>query len=160
MPQGALRHSHGERQIRGISLIFHWNSWECARTVGNYISAETGYKELIQRNVSNCSIACDCPTIPCAETQISSRMFALLFQHFVEQGKREVVFPSPLLPVGLMMPTILPHKECGLQPHVVLGIPEPEAAGAVQSPKWPSLSRRASTAHTHMKHETLQLSAG
>ena len=50
-----------------------------------------------------------------------------------------------------------PHKAGGLQPHMVLGIPEPEAAGAVQSPKRPRLSRRASTAHTHTKRETAAL---
>jgi len=98
LPQGALRCSHGERWIRRINLIFHWNSWKCAHTVGDYVSTEIGYKQLMERNVSDCSIACNCPTTPCAETQTSSRMLALLFQHFVEQGNTEVALPPSLPP--------------------------------------------------------------
>lgn len=51
------------------------------------VSDETGYEQLTERNVSKCSIACNCPTAPSAEAQTPRRMFAVPFQPSVEQGK-------------------------------------------------------------------------
>lgn len=75
-------------------------------------------------------------------------------------GKKRGGFFIPLFTSGADDANHPPHKEGGLQPHMVLGIPEPEAAGAVQIPKWRRLSGRTSPTHTPMKCETLQLSAG
>lgn len=51
------------------------------------VSDETGYEQLIERNGSNCSIACKCPSAPSAEALTPCRMFAVPFQPSVEHGK-------------------------------------------------------------------------
>lgn len=98
------------------------------------VSAETGYEQLMERNVSNCTISCDCPTAPCAEIQTSSRMFALLFQQFVEPGKREVAFSSPFLQVGPMMPTILHTRRVVCNPTWYLGSQSQRLQGLCRAP--------------------------
>lgn len=122
--------------------------------MGDCVSAEAGYEQLMERNVLNCSIASNCPTAPCAEAQTS--MFALLFRLFLEQGKREVAFP-PSFSSGADNANYPLCKEGGLQPHMVLETLEPEAAGAVKGPEWPRLSRRASTTRTHTTCESTAL---
>lgn len=70
LPQGSLSYSRGERQIRGISLIFHWNSWECARTVGDCLRRDRLWaadrkeclKLLHRLRLPNCSVCWDTDT--------------------------------------------------------------------------------------------------
>lgn len=53
--------------------------------MGDDVSAQTGYKQLMEKNVPNCSIACDHSTAQCAETLTSSGIFALLFWSSAEE---------------------------------------------------------------------------